>query len=76
MEIKIVSRKIICNGEEEEDMDEKHCKYLETIMKRTGETMEQVLERIYIEDQYEQQLEEERNRRAQFSPNTLDYYLP
>jgi hypothetical protein len=71
MSITVVSRNVLFNGQVQE-LPEDSCKFIETIMKETGETMEQALERMYAEfGDHEVQ----RMTNKHYSPNTMDYYL-
>jgi iron-sulfur cluster repair protein YtfE (RIC family) len=76
MSLIFLSRKIIINGKVQE-VQEKNVRYVENLIKDTGEPLEAAIERIIIEyhEQKRQQLEEERIKAQAQERGSLDYYI-
>jgi hypothetical protein len=75
--LKILSRKVYFNGDIQE-VSEKHMKRAERAAKKTGETPEQYLERIVIENEEGQneEIKEANIRGVEIQlKNTLDWYI-
>ena len=76
MSLTFVSRKIILNGKEQV-LKEDTVRNIENLIKGTGETLEQAIERIIIEykEQKRQELEDQRLKEHVQKRNSLDYYF-
>jgi hypothetical protein len=76
MSLTFVSRKIILNGKEQV-LKEDTVKNIENLIKGTGETLDQAIERIIIEykEQKRQELEDQRLKEQVQKRNSLDYFL-
>ena len=66
MSLTFLSRKIVFRGQVQE-VQEDRIRYVENLVKDTGEPLEEAIERLFIECHA--------NKRQAYKPNTIDYYI-